>query len=57
MAESIFGVSSVIFKTRAAFLLPASAMVRSLMLLTVVSAVSADEKKEDRYNKIIKTIA
>ena len=42
---------SVTFKTRCALLFPASASVLSFILFTVVSDVSADEKKADAANK------
>ena len=44
--------SSVIARTVLARLFPSSARVRILILLTVVSAVSADEKNADSNNKI-----
>ncbi len=50
IADSIFLGRVTTFKTLAAFLLPSSAMVFSLILFTVVSAVSADEKNAERTN-------
>lgn len=53
MALSILPESSVISKTRFARLSPSSAMLLSRILLEVVRAVSAEEKKADNNNKII----
>ncbi len=52
MALNILPESSVIARTVLARLLPSSAKVRIRILLTVVSAVSADEKNADNNNKI-----
>ena len=57
MAESILPGSSVMRSTRAARLFPDSARVRIRILLTVVSAVSAEEKNAERNNKIIIAIS
>ena len=51
IAESIFLGRPTTLRAIAAFLLLSSAMVFSLILLTVVRAVSADEKKAERANK------
>ena len=48
---SILPGSSITFIRVMAFLSPASARVRILILLTVVSAVSAEEKNADKHNK------
>ena len=53
IALSILGESSIIFNTMSALLSPSSDRLRSLMELTMVSAVSADEKKADKAIKII----
>ena len=50
IAESIFFGRSTTLRTLTALLSPSSAMVLSLILLTVVRAVSADEKNADRAN-------
>jgi hypothetical protein len=47
---------SINFNTSAARLLPSSDKARILCLLTVVKAVSAEEKNPDKINKIIKNI-
>ena len=57
MALNILPELSVIFKTVFARLLPSSARLRIRILLTVVSAVSADEKKAESINRIIKIIS
>ena len=57
IAESIFAESSVTRSTLSAFLLPASDRVRIRILLTVVRAVSDDEKNADNSNKTISTIS
>ena len=56
IAVSIFEESSVIFNTIFAFLLPSSARLRIRIRFTVVSAVSAEEKKADSANSTISTI-
>jgi hypothetical protein len=56
IADSIFLGVDTTFKTLAAFLLPSSAMVFNLILFTVVSAVSADEKKADSASNTNRTI-
>ena len=56
IAESIFAESSVTRSTLSAFLFPASDRVRIRILLTVVSAVSADEKNEESSRSTIKQI-
>lgn len=50
IAVSILEESSVIFNTVCAFLLPSSARLRIRIRFTVVSAVSAEEKKADSAN-------
>ena len=57
MALSILEVCfSVVSSTKAARRLPSSARERSRILLTVISAVSADEKNADSNNKITRII-
>ena len=56
IALSILWESSVIRSTRSARLFPSSASVRIRILFTVVRAVSADEKKAEKINKIIRKI-
>ena len=56
IAVSILEESSVIFNTVCAFLLPSSARLRIRIRFTVVSAVSAEEKKADSANSTISTI-
>lgn len=52
-----FGESAVNFSTRLARLLPVSAKLRILILLMVVKAVSADEKKAESAIKITRLIS
>ena len=54
MALSIFEELSVTANTRAALLFPSSASERIRMRLTVVNAVSDDEKKAERHSRTIK---
>ena len=54
IADSIFAESSVTRRTHCARVSPSSAIVFILILLTVVSAVSADEKNADKSNKTTK---
>lgn len=53
MALNIFGELSRIFKIITALLFPSSASERIRILLTVVRAVSADEKNAERNSKIM----
>lgn len=56
IAESIFAESSVTQRTLSALLSPASDRVRMRILLTVVSAVSADEKNAENSKSTISII-
>ena len=56
IAESIFPELSVMRRTVAARLFPASAKVRIRMRLTVIKAVSADEKNAESISKSTKKI-
>ena len=51
MALNILDFCSMILSTRAAFLFPSSISERIFIVLTVVKAVSAEEKKPDRNSK------
>jgi hypothetical protein len=55
IALNILDWLSIIFPTNIAFLLPSSIKVLILMLLTVVKAVSADEKKPERKSSNMRT--
>ena len=57
IADNIFAELSVTRRTLSAFLFPDSDRVRMRILLTVVSAVSAEEKNDESNNKIIKHIS
>ena len=57
IALSNFWGSSIICRTRAALGLPSSSNVRIRILLTVVNAVSADEKNADNKIRIINVIS
>ena len=57
IALSIFVLLSIIFFTRKAFLLFSSIKVLILILLTVVKAVSADEKNADKKIRKIRIIS
>ena len=52
-ALNILPELSIILATKAACLLPSSISERIFIRLTVINAVSADEKKAERNNKII----
>ena len=54
IALSILLCCSITFDKTTAFSIPDSARVLTLILFTVVSAVSDDEKNADNANKIIK---
>ena len=56
-ALNILPELSIILATKAACLLPSSISERIFIRLTVINAVSADEKKAERNNKIIIVIS
>ena len=55
MADNILSFSSNIFNAVIAFFFPSPAKVLSLILLTAINAVSAEEKNADISINIIKT--